>query len=150
MTSTSIPTTPTGVPSATQGRATGGAWAGWILFAGIMLMLVGSFQLIAGLVAIFQRHYYLVGTNGNVVHLNYTGWGWLHIAVAALNVAAGFGLITGKTWARIWAMAVAGVSAIVNLGFTAAYPVWTIIMVTIDVIIIYALAVHWDDGRALT
>ncbi len=129
----------------TQEPKHGSAWSGWIIFAGVMLGLVGAFQLIEGFVALFEDGYYLVTRNGLVVHMSYTGWGWTHIALGAVNILAGFGLFAAKTAARIWAIFVAGVSAIVNLGFTAAYPVWTIMIVTLDVIIIYALCAHWND-----
>ncbi|HET6877327.1 MAG TPA: hypothetical protein VFH38_07345 [Jatrophihabitans sp.] len=137
------------VPFQPEPRYTSGgsAWRGWIVFAGVMLMLVGSFQLIAGLVALFEDQYYLVGQNGLVVHVNYTAWGWIHIGLAVINMLAGFGLFTGKTWARVWAVIVAGLSAIVNLGFTSAYPIWVIMMVTLDVIVMYALLAHWDEMK---
>jgi hypothetical protein len=120
-------------------------WSGWIIFAGVMLALVGSFQLIEGFVALFEDGYYLVSRHGLAVHLTYTGWGWVHIAVGAVNILAGFGLFVGSTAARIWAIFVAAASAIVNLGFTAAYPVWVTIIVALDVIVIYALCAHWGD-----
>jgi hypothetical protein len=130
----------------TQEQPRGGsAWSGWIIFAGVMLGLVGAFQLIEGFVALFDDGYYLVSRNGLVVHMSYTGWGWVHIALGAVNILAGFGLFAGKTAARIWAIAVAGVSAIANLGFTAAYPVWAIMLVALDVIVIYALCAHWNE-----
>jgi hypothetical protein len=121
------------------------AWSGWIIFAGVILALVGTFQLIEGFVALFDKSYYLVSHNGLTVHMSYTGWGWVHIAFGAINILAGFGLFAGRTAARIWAILVASISAIVNLGFTAAYPVWVIIVVTLDVIILYALCAHWNE-----
>ena len=121
------------------------AWSGWIIFAGVILALVGSFQLIEGFVALFDHGYYRVSHNGLVVHMSYTGWGWLHIAIGAINILAGFGLFAGRTAARIWAIFVAAMSAIVNLGFTAAYPVWVIMIVTLDIIILFALCAHWNE-----
>ena len=122
-------------------------WSGWIIFAGVMLMLVGTFQLIAGLVALLEDDYYAVTKNGLVVHMSFTGWGWVHIGLAAINIAAGFGVVTGRGWARVWAIIVASLSAIVNIGFLAASPVWVVTMVTLDVIVIYALCVHWDEMK---
>lgn len=123
----------------------GSAWSGWIIFAGVMLGLVGAFQLIEGFVALFEHGYYLVSRHGLVVHMSYTGWGWLHIGLGAVNILAGIGLFAGKTAARIYAILVAGLSAIANLGFTAAYPVWAITLIALDVIVIYALCAHWHD-----
>lgn len=121
------------------------AWSGWIIFAGVMLALVGSFQLIEGFVALLDKSYYLVARQGLVVHMSYTGWGWVHIGLGTINILAGFGLFAGSTAARIWAILVASISAIVNLGFTAAYPVWVIMVVTIDIIILFALCAHWNE-----
>jgi hypothetical protein len=118
------------------------AWVGWVLFAGIMLVLVGSFQFIAGLVAIFDDGYYVVAPRGLVVHMSYTGWGWLHMILGVLAAAAGYGVMAGRTWARVFAIILVSLSAIANLAFTAAYPVWGILFITIDVLVIWALAVH--------
>jgi hypothetical protein len=123
----------------------GSAWSGWIIFAGVMLGLIGSFQLIEGFVALFEHNYYLVARHGLVVHMSYTAWGWVHLAIGAANILAGFGLFAGRTAARIWAILVASISAIANIGFTSAYPTWTVVIITLDVIVIYALCVHWDE-----
>ncbi|HKC27385.1 MAG TPA: hypothetical protein VKB75_05190 [Jatrophihabitans sp.] len=123
------------------------AWRGWIVFGGLMLMLVGAFQAIEGFVALFEDHFYVVSRNGLVVHLNYTAWGWIMLALAAANIAAGVGVLRGHTWARIWAIAAASLSIIANLGFTSAYPLWVFMVVTLEVVVIYALCVHWDEAR---
>lgn len=145
MTETPTVTPPHTGHARTEEPRRGSAWSGWIIFAGVMLALVGSFQIIEGLVALFEDGYYLVSRNGLVVHMSYTGWGWTHIALGAINILAGLGLFAGKTAARIWAILVAGVSAIANLSFTAAYPVWSITLVALDVIVIYALCAHWHE-----
>jgi hypothetical protein len=143
--------TPTVTPPPTTDFAerprpkSGSAWSGWIIFAGVMLGLVGSFQLIEGFVALFEDSFFLVARHGLVVHMSYTAWGWVHLAIGAANIFAGFGLFAGRTAARIWAILVASISAIANLGFTSAYPTWTVVIITLDVIVIYALCVHWDE-----
>jgi hypothetical protein len=122
-------------------------WVGWVFFAGIMLTLVGVFQVMAGLVALFDKSYYLVTTDHLVVHMSYTAWGWVHLALGALAIAAGVGVMSGRLWARIYAILLASISAIANLAFISAYPVWGVIMIAVDVLVIYALAVH---GRELS
>jgi hypothetical protein len=124
------------------------AWVGWILFAGAMLILVGIFQAMAGLVALFDHNYYVVASNHLVVRLNYTGWGWVHLFLGVLAVIAGYGVMSGKLWARIYGMVLASVSAVANLAFLAADPIWAVIMITVDVIVIFALAVHGSDAEA--
>jgi hypothetical protein len=121
-------------------------WAGWVVFAGIMLIMLGSFQAIEGLVAIFDKGYYLVGPEGLIVSVDYTAWGWVHLILGLIAVAAGLGLIAGNMAARVVGVIVAVISAIVNLAFLAAYPVWSTIVITLDVIVIYAIVVH---GREL-
>jgi hypothetical protein len=112
----------------------------------MMMILLGSFQAIAGLVALFDDGYYLVGQNGLVIDVDYTAWGWVHLIVGLVAVAAGFGLATGRMWARVLGIIVASLSAIVNFAFIAAYPFWSLTMITLDVLIIYAIAAH---GREL-
>jgi hypothetical protein len=121
-------------------------WTGWVVFAGLMLVMLGLFQAIEGLVAIFDQGYYLVGSEGLVVNVDYTAWGWVHLILGVLAIAAGFGLIAGNMAARVVGVILAVISAILNLAFIAAYPVWSIIVIAIDVIVIYAIVVH---GREL-
>ena len=123
------------------------AWRGWIVFGGLMLMLVGAVQAIEGFVAIFQDEFYVVTKNGLVLHMDYTAWGWILLGLAALNVLAGVGVMQGKTGARIWAIGAAALSIVANLGFSSAYPLWVLMVVTLDVLVIYAVCVHWDEVR---
>jgi hypothetical protein len=123
------------------------AWFGWISFAGIMMILVGTFEAFEGLAAIFKDEFFVVTNNGLLVSANYTAWGWLHLILGAVVVAAGCGVFVGKTWARVVGITLAMLSATVNLAFLAAYPVWSVIMITLDVIVIYALAVHGEEAR---
>jgi hypothetical protein len=118
------------------------AWRGWITFAGAMLILLGAFQVIEGLVALFARGFYAVGPQGLIVSVDYNAWGWLHLIIGVVVIAAGAGILTGQTWARVLGIIFAGLSAIVNLAFLAANPFWAIIIIAVDVVVIYALAVH--------
>jgi hypothetical protein len=124
-------------------------WTGWVAFGAMMMILLGAFQVIAGLVALFDEGYYLVGTNGLVVNVDYTAWGWAHLLIGIVAVAAGFGLFTGAMWARVLGIAVAVVSAIVNFAFIPAFPFWALTMITLDVLVIYAIAAHGREMKAL-
>ena len=121
-------------------------WAGWVAFAGIMLIMLGFFQMIEGLVALFNDGFYLVRAEGLVVNVDYDTWGWTHLILGAVAVAVGFGLLVGNMFARVAGIAIAMISAILNLVFISAYPVWSTIVIAIDVIVIYAIVVH---GREL-
>jgi hypothetical protein len=128
--------------------APSGAWVGWIVFAGVMMIMMGAFQGIAGLVAIFKDDYFLVPNTGLVVTVDYTAWGWVHLILGIIAVLAGFAVIRGQMWARVIGVIIAMASAIVNLGFLSAYPIWSTIMITLDVIVIYALIVHGSEVKS--
>ncbi|MGH3308691.1 MAG: DUF7144 family membrane protein [Nocardioides sp.] len=117
-------------------------WVGWTLFAAVIMILVGAFHVIQGLVALFKDDYYAVGASGLVLNVNYTAWGWIHIVGGVIVVAAGVALFSGKMWARVLGTAMACVSAIVNVGFLAAYPIWSALVIFMDIAIIMALTVH--------
>lgn len=123
-------------------------WVGWIGFAGVIMMMLGTFHAIQGLVALFNDEYYLVGSSGLVVSLDYTAWGWIHLIGGAVLVAAGLGVFGGQVWARTVGVIAAVLSAIVNVAFLAAYPVWSLMMIALDVVLILALTVHGSEVKA--
>jgi hypothetical protein len=133
------------VPKASEGYS---GWVGWIGFAGVIMMMLGTFHAIQGLVALFNDEYYLVGSSGLVVSLDYTAWGWIHLIGGAVLVAAGLGVFGGQVWARTVGVIAAMLSAIVNVAFLAAYPVWSLMMIALDVILILALTVHGSEVKA--
>lgn len=122
-------------------------WTGWIAFGGIMMILLGLFHAVEGLVAVFDHTYYLVGSSGLVVQVNYTVWGWVHFGLGVVAVVTGIGLLLGNTAARVIGVIIAGVSAIVNLSFIAAYPVWSIVVIALDVLVIYAIVAHGREMK---
>jgi hypothetical protein len=123
------------------------AWAGWATFAGIMLILLGCFQAIEGFVAIFDDGYYHVTEGGLLVNVDYTAWGWTHLLLGVLLVVSGAGVLVGNVAARAVGVLLAGLSALVNLAFIEAYPIWSVIVITVDVLVIYALTVHGGELR---
>ena len=121
---------------------------GWVSFAAIMMILLGTFQIIEGLVAFISPTYFLVGAEGLVVSASYGTWGGLHVALGVLILLAGFGVIAGQTWARVVGIALASLSALVNLVFIAAYPMWSIIVIAVDIAVIFALTAYRRDSAA--
>jgi hypothetical protein len=117
-------------------------WVGWILFAAVIMMLIGTFHVIQGLVALFKDDYFVVSSSGLVLDVGYTTWGVIHIVAGVVLVLAGIALFSGRMWARILGTVMACLSAIVNVGFLSAYPVWSTLMIALDVLIIMALTVH--------
>ena len=114
-------------------------WAlGGMAFAATMLMLVGVFHAIAGLVAIFDDSFYVVRAN-YTFDLDTTAWGWAHLILGALAVAVGLGLFARTTWAGVSAIFIASLSAIANFFFIPYYPAWSIIVIALDVWVIWAV-----------
>ena len=128
--------------SAQRNNPTG--WVGWVFFASLMMMLLGGFQAIVGLVAILKPEYYLVSEKALVV-TSYTAWGWVHVVLGVIIFLAGLAVMTGAVWARAIGVVLAGLSFFANLAFVNAYPVWSIIMMIVDAAIIYALTVHGSE-----
>jgi len=117
-------------------------WAvGFVVFASVMMMLIGGFQAIAGLAAIFDDQFYVVGAN-YVFELDVTTWGWVHLLLGITIFAAGAGALSGAIWARVAGITLASLSAIANFFFIPYYPVWSIVIIALDVAVIWALSVY--------
>jgi hypothetical protein len=129
----------------TQSRSSG--WVGWVYFGGAMMILLGTFNIIEGLVALFNDQYYVPTSQGLLV-FDITGWGWVHLIIGGIAVVVGVGLFTGATWARITGVALCSLNAIAQLAFLSAYPVWAVIVIALDVLVIWALIVHGDEARS--
>ena len=120
------------------------AAVGWALFAAIMLMIAGFFQIIAGIAAIAEDDFYLT-TQKWVFEFDVTTWGWIHVVLGILLLCVGAGILTGNIVARTVGVIIAGISAIGNFAFMPYYPVWAIIVIAIDIAIIWALTAHGRD-----
>jgi hypothetical protein len=127
-----------------RARQTPSGWVGWVIFAGVLAVITGVFNIIQGLVALFDDQYFVVA-QGDLLLLDFTAWGWIHLLVGVILVLVGLGIMRGSPWALVAGVVVAGVNAIVQLGFLAAYPVWSILIIALDVVVIYALIVHGRD-----
>lgn len=123
-------------------------WAGFVVFAGIMMLVTGGFEIIDGVVALVRDEYYLVTASGLVLSMDFTAWGWTHLILGALAVAAGVGVLYGKMWARVIGIAIAALGALVNMAFVAAYPIWSVMIIALNVVVIYALAAHGREVRS--
>ena len=131
--------------SRTGGNVTG--WVGWILFAGIIMFTGGIFNVIEGIIALARDDFYLVRSSGLVVNVDYTAYGWGLLIFGLLLIFAGYSVMAGKTWARVLAIILAVVNSIVHMVFMPAYPLWSIMVITLDVFIIYALVVHGGEMK---
>ncbi len=120
-------------------------WAvGWTTFASIMLMISGAFGIIVGIVALAKDEFYVVGAEW-VFDFDVTTWGWIHLLVGIAVLLAGVGILSGNVLARTVGVFAAAVSAIANFMWLPYYPVWSIIVIAIDVAVIWALTAHGRD-----
>jgi hypothetical protein len=114
-------------------------WAiGGITFAATMLVLIGIFQAIAGLVAILDDDFYVV-TQNYTFDLDTSAWGWIHLLLGIILVLVGYFLFAGAAWAGVTAIVLAVLSAVANFFFIPYYPFWAILVIALDVWVIWAL-----------
>jgi hypothetical protein len=123
------------------------AWVVWVQFAAVMMMLLGTFHVIEGLVALVRDEVLETDRSGLAVDVSYTAWGWGHIIWGLVAVVTGISLLAGRTWARVVAVAVAFVSAVGNVAFMSAQPFWSTLMIALDIIVIWAVMVHGGELR---
>jgi hypothetical protein len=137
--------TPSGGYPPTQRERTG--WTGWIVFASSMMFLLGALAFVQGLVGIFDDGYYAVTERGLVVNVDYTVWGWVHLVLGLLILASAGGVLSGNVAARTVGVVLALLSTVVNMVFLTATPVWSTIVIALDVLVIYALTAHGSEMR---
>ncbi len=130
-------------PAAPPARGTG-----WLRFGGVVMTVVGGFAVIEGFVALFSPTYF-VAVNQTVLALDFTGWGWIHLILGALVLATGLSLLgSAPPWARVVGIVLVAINAIVQMAFLSAYPIWSILLIALDMVVLYALVVTGDaDAR---
>jgi hypothetical protein len=132
--------------AAPMDRESSGWAVGFILFAAIMMIMTGVFQALQGLIAIFENEFY-VATRNYLFQFDATTWGWIHLVVGLVVAFAGWGLLSGRTWARATAIALAVLSAIANFLFIPYYPFWSLLIIALDVFVIWAIAARGGELR---
>ena len=120
-------------------------WTGFAYFAAVMLILIGSFNIFYGLVALFNDDVLQVTAAGLVVW-DLTQWGWITLLFGVFQILVGFAIMGGATWGRVFGVIGAGLNALGQLAFLPAQPIWSTIIIALDVFVIYALTAH---GREL-
>ena len=127
-------------------RETSGVAVGFILFAAIMMIMSGIFQAFDGLVALFNDTFY-VTTRNYTFQFDVTAWGWIHLILGIVVALAGWGLLSGRTWARVVGITVVVLSAIANFLWLPYYSFWALTIISLDVFVIWALTAHGRDIR---
>jgi hypothetical protein len=122
--------------------------AGWIGFAGILMLIIGMIDFFQGLIAVFTDDYYVVTASGFLA-VNLTTWGWILMIWGVLLVFAGLGLLGGQGWARWFTILVVAVNFFTQLGFlgNSQYPLWALTALTLNVVVLYALTARWNESE---
>jgi hypothetical protein len=123
--------------------------AGWIGFAGILMIVIGSIDFVQGLIALFKENYYVVSGAGFLV-VDLTTWGWVMLIWGVLLVLAGLGLLGAQGWARWFSIVIVVLNFFSQLGFlgNSQYTLWALTGLTLNIIVLYALTARWSESEA--
>lgn len=132
-----------------SGNGEGSAvWASWVAFAGVMLMLIGVFSVIAGLAAAFEDDYFIKGPfDGQVLVLSTQVIGIIWIALGVLKVMTGYALIMGREWARVVTVILCFLNAVVDIAVLGQQPFLSIVFIALNVTVIFAVTVKWQQAK---
>jgi len=129
--------------TSSSSESTSGWVVGFTAFAAMMMILIGFFQAAMGLVAVFNQEFYVLGQE-YIFQFDVGLWGWIHLVWGVIVLLAGFSVLTGQTWARAVGTIIAIVSAIQAFAFIPYQPFWSIIVVALSVLVIWALTTRVD------
>ena len=122
--------------------STKGAWVDFLsLFAGVLLLISASFQVLQGLSAIANDDLYAAGSE-YLYKFDLTVWGWLHLIWGILSLCVAGGILAGKSWAYLCGIVLVGISMLINFTFLPLYPVWSLTIIGFNVVIIWALCMQ--------
>ena len=113
---------------------------GLVLFAGVLLLVVGFWNLIYGIAAIAQSHVFVA--NAHYVFGDLRTWGWITLIISALQILAGIGVMTGNQAARWAGIVLVGLNAINQMFFIPAYPFWSLMIIAVDVVALWGLCAY--------
>ncbi|MFF4248689.1 hypothetical protein ACFYY2_30055 [Streptomyces sp. NPDC001822] len=130
-----------------SGSGRGVAATGWTVFAAVMMIFGGALAIFEGIAAIAKDDLF-VSTSNYVFKFSLTGWGWVHLILGIVVVLAGLALFTGAFWARAVGVLLAGLLAVANFLWLPYYPLWSIVLIAINVFVIWALCSPRKDVRA--
>jgi hypothetical protein len=126
------------------------AWSGWIGFAGLMLMIIGAIDFFEGLIAVIRDNYYAVA-RGQIFIMDTTKWGWITLILGVILFLVGLGLAGGAGWARWIAIILLVVNLLAQLSWlgNSQYPLWSLVLITLEIIVLFALTARWSDSGAI-
>jgi hypothetical protein len=118
------------------------AWAGWIAFAATIMIVTSLINICQGLIALLDDEY-VVATPDAFVLVDTTSWGWVLLFFGVAVLCVGGFLLSGMNWARLVAIVIVGLHAVVQVVSLGAYPVWSILMIALDTVVLFALTARW-------
>jgi hypothetical protein len=113
------------------------------VFAAVVLLILGSLDFFWGLAALLEDENLVVGGNG-VLIVDFTAWGWVTLILGAIQVLVGLGLVAAQEWARWAAVFFAALAAIAQIGIITAFPIWSLIIILLSILVIYNLTARWE------
>jgi hypothetical protein len=123
-------------------------WGGLAQFAGVLLLVDGIFTVMQALVALVGPNTYFAAADGELFLFNVQGWGWWNLVFGVLLLLTAFALFAGATWARVVAVILVIINAVIQLLLIPVQPFWSTIVIALDVLIIYALIAHGGEFKA--
>ena len=125
-------------------------YAGWVWFAGMLMIVIGSLDFFQGLIAVIRDKYYVLAPN-QIIVFDMTTWGWVMMIWGIVVAFAGFGLFTAASWARWFTIVVASLNFLAQLSFIGSYQytLWALTVIAMNIIVLYSLIVRWGDVAAI-
>jgi hypothetical protein len=138
---------PTGPESAagTELYESGGTTSGWVIFVAMILLIDGLLDALWGLAAVINNEVITVGGRGVIVW-DITAWGWAHLILGSLMALTGLGMFSGRSWARWLGILFVSLNALVQFGTFSLFPLWSMLIIALDIVILYQLTARWDTG----
>ena len=130
--------------SATSRKTGSSMWSGMRAFAAVLLLMLGVFNFFDGLAAIAANDVFIT-TKNNLLMFDLTGWGWVHLILGVAQVVTGASLLAGQAWARYVGIGLVWLNAIAQMLFLPAYPFWSLLIIGLDIVVIWALVMHYDE-----
>jgi len=128
--------------------STKSSMAGWIAFAGMVMLVIGGINFFQGLIALIEDEYFVVTASGLLI-FDLTAWGWIMLIWGVILVLAGMGLLAGQGWARWFTIVVVTLNFFVQLGFlgNSQYPLWALTALALNIVVLYALTARWSESK---
>lgn len=118
--------------------------SGWVIFAATMFAIVGVFNFIQGLVFLVEDTWTVL-TPDSILVFDLTTWGWILLILGVVEMVVSWGILSGQTWAQVVGIIIASLAIVLNVLSLSIYPIWGLIALVLQVLVIWALAVHGDE-----